>query len=378
MRGNAGAIVLAALALPGVWLVPAPAQAQAAPEKGSLAFKYQHYQDSQPGLRRITANSPSLYALVPVGPYWAVEGTLAIDTLSGATPRWQSAVSSASGMREERKAGEIKVTRYLGRSAYSAGLSHSTERDLASTALALQGKWSSADNITTWNIGVASSEDSITPTNGGLRNVSKENKHADELLVGLAQAVSSDDLLEVNLTLNAGKGFYNDPYKLFDVRPEARKQAALLGRWNHRLAGDGSTLRSSYRFYRDSFGVRTHTAQLEWAKRAGERLVLTPLLRYDRQSAAWFYAVPVLDDAGQIVLPTLAPTGFSSGDSRLSAFGAVTLGLKADFKLSEDWAVEGKWEAYGQRAAWRLGGQGTQGLAPFRATTVQLGARYRF
>jgi hypothetical protein len=375
-RGGAGAIVLAALALPGVWLPQA--HAQGAPEKGTIAFKYLHYQDSQPGLKRITVNSPSVYLLAPVGRDWSVEGSLVVDALSGATPRWQTAVSSASRMSEERAAGDVKVTRYFDRSSYSVGISHSKEHDYASNAISLAGRWSSADNNTTWNIGIASSEDTIQPTDGGVAGVGKRKKRSDEMLIGLTQPLSSTDLVQVNGTFSAGEGYYDDPYKLLDTRPDRRKQAALLTRWNHHFTGDGSTLRSGYRYYRDSYGIKASTLELEWAKPINEQFMLTPLLRYYTQSAARFYAEPVLDANGEIVIPTQAPGGLNSGDQRLSAFGAVTVGLKADYKITADWAVDGKLETYEQRGDWRFGGQGTKGLDPFRATFVQFGARYRF
>jgi hypothetical protein len=375
-RGTSGAIVLAALALPGVWQ-PA-AHAEGAPEKGAIAFKYLHYQESQPGLKRIKVDSPSVYILAPVGRDWAVEGSLVVDSLSGATPRWQTAVSSASVMREERAAGDVKVTRYFDRSSYSVGFSHSAEHDYVSNAISLNGSWSTADNNTTWNIGLGSSDDTIKPTSGFVNNVGKRNKRSSEMLVGLTQVLTSTDIVQVNVTFNAGEGFYSDPYKLLDSRPEARKQAAGLVRWNHHFEGDGSTLRSGYRYYRDSYGIKAHTVQLDWAKPLSDDLMLTPLLRYYSQNAARFYTQPEFDSSGQIVIPTVAPAGLSSGDQRLSAFGAVTVGLKADYKLTADWSVDGKLEAYEQRTDWQLGGKSGQALDPFRATFVQFGARYRF
>lgn len=373
---TSGAIVLAALALPGVWAPPA--HAETAPEKGVIAFKYLYYQDSQPGLKRITVNSPSVYVLAPIGSNWSVEGSLVIDSLSGATPRWQTAVSSASRMSEERAAGDIKVTRYFDRSSYSVGLSHSSENDYVSTAISLNGSWSTADNNTTWNIGVASSEDKIEPTDGGVNSIGLRNKRSDEMVIGLTQVLSRTDIVQLNATLSAGEGFYSDPYKLLDVRPEVRKQAAALARWNHHFEGDGSTLRSSYRYYRDTYGVKAHTFQFDWAKPVSESLMLTPLLRYYSQSAARFYVEPVYDNTGAVVFPVPAAGQLISGDQRLSAYGAVTLGLKVDYKLTEDWAVDGKLETYEQRGDWHLGGKGTKGLDPFRATFVQFGARYRF
>ncbi len=376
MSGSHGAVVLAALALPGVWTPPA--HAENAPEKGTLAFKYLHYQDSQPGLKRITVNSPSVLVVAPVGRDWAVEGSLVVDTLSGATPRWQSAISSASTMREERTAGDVRVTRYFDRSSYSIGLSHSKEHDYVSTAVSLSGSWSTADNNTTLNLGIGASKDKIDPTNGGVAGIHGEKKDSNELIVGLTQALTANDLLQMNVTYSQGKGFYSDPYKTLDERPRARKQAAALARWNHHLDGDQSTLRSSYRFYRDSYGIRAHTLQAEWAKPLNEQVSLTPLLRYYSQSAARFYTDAQYDASGFPVFPTLAPGQLNSGDQRLSAFGAVTVGLKADYKLTPDWSVDGKLERYEQRSNWRFGGQGSVGVDPFRAMAVQFGTSYRF
>ena len=374
--GGMGAVVLAALALPGVW--SGPAQAQGKPEKGTLAFKYLYYQDSQPGLKRVTVNSPSVYVLAPVGKDWAVEGSMVLDVLSGATPRWQTAVSSASKMSEERAAGDIKVTRYFDRSSYSAGLSYSKENDYISTAISLGASWSTPDNNTTWAVGVGGTSDKIEPTNGGLVGLTRDKRDSTELMIGVTQALSSTDLVQANVTFSSGEGYYSDPYKALDERPRRRKQAALLTRWNHHFVDDGSTLRSSYRFYRDTFGIRAHTVQAEWAKPLGENLTVTPLLRYYSQSAAHFYSEAVYDASGFPVFPTLATGQINSGDQRLSAFGAVTMGLKADYKLTPDWSVDGKVEQYEQRADWKLGGEGSPRMDPFRATFVQFGARMRF
>lgn len=375
-RGPSGAIVLAALALPGVWQAPAHAQA---PEKGVIAIKHLYYQDSQPGLTRITVNSPSVYLLAPIGRDWAVEGSLVVDSLSGATPRWQTAVSSASVQRERRTAGDVKVTRYFERSSYSAGVTYSTENDYVSTAVSVGGSWSTADNNTTWNIGVGASDDVIKPTSGAVNNPpGTQRKRSTEMLVGLTQVLTKNDIVQANVTFTSGEGFYSDPYKLLDERPGSRKQAAGLVRWNHHFDGDGSTLRSGYRYYRDSYGIKAHSVQFDWAKPVGSDLMLTPLVRYYSQNAARFYVAPELDAAGQIIIPTVAPGGLNSGDQRLSSFGAVTVGLKADYQLTPDWSVDGKLEAYEQRGDWQLGGKGTKGLDPFKATFVQFGARYRF
>ncbi len=374
-RGH-GAVVLAAVALPGVWIPPA--HADAAPENGVIAFKYLYYEDAQPGLRRIRVDSPSLYVMAPIGAQWMVEASAVVDALSGATPRWQSAISSASVMHEERKAADIKVTRYFDRASYAIGASRSTEHDYASSAVSLTGSWSSDDNNTTWNLGVAGARDRINPTDGGVPGVSGRSKQTAELMIGVTQAVSSVDLAQLNLTYSAGRGYYDDPYKLLDRRPDRRRQLALLARWNHHLETDRSTLRGSYRFYGDSFGISAHTLQGEWVKPVSEALTLTPSVRLYTQSAATFYAAARYDANGAPILPSVRAGQLNSGDQRLSAFGAVTLGLKAQYRLDALWTVDLKFEAYEQRSGWRIGGAGSDHVDPFRARIVQFGVSRKF
>lgn len=375
-RRRLGAVVSAALSLPGVYV--GSVHAAGAPEKGVIAFKYLHYQDSQPGLQRIKVDSPSLYVLAPVGSDWSVEGSAVVDSLSGATPRWQSTVSTASTMHEERKAGDVKVTRYFERSSYAIGASHSAEHDYVSNAVSLEGSWSSADNNTTLNVGVAGASDRIHPVNGGQQNVSNETRKTVELIVGVTQALSASDLAQVNLTYSHGTGYFSDPYKTLDFRPRQRTQGALLARWNHHFDDDRSTVRLSYRFYRDSYRINAHTVQAEWVKPVTSSFTLTPLVRLYSQSAASFYVDSQTDPAGFPIFPDVAPGQLNSGDQRLSAFGAITLGLKAEVRITPLWTVDGKLEGYEQRSNWRVGGQGSTGLDPFRATFVQFGTSRRF
>jgi len=63
-RSPAGALLAAALALPGI--VPVDAKAQAAPDRGWIELKYLDYRDWQPGAARITVRSPSIYGVVPL------------------------------------------------------------------------------------------------------------------------------------------------------------------------------------------------------------------------------------------------------------------------------------------------------------------------
>jgi hypothetical protein len=65
-------------------------------------------------------------------------------------------------------------------------------------------------------------------------------------------------------------------------------------------------------------------------------------------------------------------------DQRLSAFGALTLGIKIEKKIAKEWLVDVKYENYEQRAGWSIAGGGDSGLAPFSVTFLQLGLSRQF
>lgn len=376
--GKAGAIIAAALSLPGV-IVPATALADTAPERGEIAIKYLQYQDSQPDLSRIRVRAPSVYVMVPLSPKWSVEGSWVSDTVSGATPRYHTAVSGATRkMSDKRIAEDVKVTRYEERSSYSLSLSHSGENDYQSNAGGLSASFSSDDNNRTWNVGVGYAADRISSTNDPTLH---QRKNTVEFMAGVTQAWTANDLVQVNLTFNRGHGYYSDPYKEPDIRPDKRTQSILLTRWNHHFSEMSSTLKSTYRYYHDNFGINAHTVGAEWVQSVGDRWTVTPELRYYTQGAASFYYDPVYDPVVGAPYPPgyfTNPPQFISPDQRLSAFGAITAGLKVALKLSADWTVDVKAERYEQRGSWRLGGQGSPGLEPFRATFIQFGVSTRF
>lgn len=371
-----GLFTAAALLLPGVMpaFIPTTARAETAPTEGIIALKVLSYRDWQADLDRIRVTSPSLYVLAPINGQWSVEGALTHDNVSGASPRWHMNVSGASRMQDRRTAADVKLVRYFGRAAVGVRFAYSDENDYRSNALAVDARMNSEDNNTTWNIGLGAVYDSINPVNHLVVN---EHKRTAELIVGVTQAVTPVDVVQLNFTYSAGRGYFSDPYKLADQRPRIRNQGAMLARWNHHFEDDGSTLRSSYRLYGDTFGVSAHTATVEWVKPLGERFSVTPSLRYHTQSAAKFYFDPVYDPEIGEPFPVGSPTHFSP-DTRLSAFGALTVGVKLGWKFADKWAADVKIERYQQRSNWRFGGGGSPGLSPFYAQFWQVGLSRTF
>jgi len=379
-------VLLATLALPGLAalcaLAPLAANAENAPEKSTISVMSGHYEDSQPGLERVKVSAPQIYAQVPIASDWAVEGSWVGDSVSGASPRMHTQRSGASVMHDYRSAGDVKVTRYLARAAYAASLTYSDEHDYTSRALGLEGRWSSDDNNRTWTLGYGGAYDTIDNSSTGTNTAINQHKHTQEVMAGVTQVLTPGDIVQGNLTRSVGHGYYNDPYKFFDVRPNQRQEWITLLRWNHYLDSYGAALHTSYRYHSDSFGVNSHTVGLDWVQPAG-RWTLTPGVRYTTQSAASFYFDPVLDAQGQYdTLATMqraaSLSGNKSADQRLAAWGAVTLSLKASYALTPDTSVNLNLQRYRQSASWRLGGGGSPGLDPLSATFVQVGLTHHF
>jgi Protein of unknown function (DUF3570) len=362
-------LLAAALALP----LAAPVHAESAPERGLVSLKYLDYLDRQPGADRIRVKAPSALVVAPLSGNWALSGTLVSDAISGASPAYRT--EQLTGLTDHRRAGTADITRYFPRGTLTLGAAISSEADYLSRALALQGTLASEDKNTTWSAGLAHSGDVINPST---RVVKDEKKNVLDLNVGVTQVMGVADIVQINLGWSRGRGYFTDPYKLFDERPRERDRSTLLLRWNHHFDGSGGTLRSSWRYFHDNWQVRAHTLGFEYVQPLGGGWSVMPLLRLYTQSAAEFY-VNEAASTDDPFAPNPATAGtYHSSDQRLSGFGAVTLGLKVAKQINADWSADVKFETYKQRGSWRAMGGGSTGLADFLFRSVQVGVATAF
>ena len=365
---RSAALIAAALALPGI--LPAPVHAQTAPDEGVVALRYLDYRDWQPGARRMTVRNPSLYALVPLGGSLAVEGSVIYDAMSGASPLHHDTLSGASGLgiTDYRTAGDMRLTKYIDGNALAFGVAGSYERDYKSRAASFEWRRASADRNTTLAVGLAATRDSIDSANGVAKN---QHKETYDLLLGVTQVLSSESLVESSLTWSDGRGYYSDPYKLLDTRPDRRRIFAWLTRYNRYLPEPDATLRVAYRYLDDSFGERSHMVEASWVQTLPRGFTLTPTLRYYTQGAADFYHDPPFPEGSVPGQPYTA-------DTRLSAYGAITAGLRLAKSFPGGVTADIAFTFYRQRAGWRAGGDGSPGLSEFSARWIEVGLEKRF
>ncbi|MEI6757096.1 MAG: DUF3570 domain-containing protein [Chlorobium sp.] len=363
------ALFAAAMALPSSH----PAFAEAAPERGTVAFKYLNYEDRQPSAERIKVNAYSVSAMAPIAGKWSINTTYTNDSVSGASPHYYNSLSGAS-ISEHRQAVDLGVTRYLSRGSVTVGTSYSDENDYISRGYSAEGSLSTEDKNTTFTLGGSYTTDTINPTGQKDKFFAKRTVAG---LVGVTKVLTKQDIVQLNFGYSNGRGDFNDHYKSVDVRPEKRVGKTVMTRWNHHFDGTDGTSRLSYRFYTDTFGINAHTFGLEYVQPVVNDWTVTPSARYYSQTAANFYH-PVEDPADPTAYPNVGLNEIVSCDQRLSAFGAITLGIKVEKRIAKEWLVDAKFEHYEQRSGWGLSGKGDPGLASFSARFVQLGVSREF
>jgi hypothetical protein len=366
LSAPASALIAAALALPG--LLPAAAHAQA-PDQALFAARYLDYRDWQPGERRMLITSPSFYVLKPFDSV-VLEASLVHDAISGASPLYHNTLSGASGVgvHDYRKAGDVKVTKYLDRWAIGVGAAFSSEHDYLSRAASLDVRYSTDDRNTTYAFGIGGASDRIDSEN---QIAIGERRHTVDFLVGVTQALDADTIVQSNLTYSRGHGYYSDPYKVLDTRPDSRRVFAWLTRLNRYAPAYDATVKLSYRYLHDSFGSDSHALEAAWRQSLPMDFALTPSLRYYTQSAADFYRDPPFAQGFVAGEPYTA-------DTRLSAFGAFTPALRVEKMFAGGWTVDVAVAFYRQRSSYRLGGNGSPGLEPFSARWIEAGVAKTF
>jgi hypothetical protein len=364
----AGALLAAALALPGI--VPNETRAQAAPDRGQIMVKYLDYRDWQPGADRMTVRSPSLYAAVPLSDTLVVEGSIVYDSMSGASPLYFNTLSGASGLgvTDYRSAGDVKVTKYFDGVSVAVGAAVSTERDYLSRAGSIELRVFSDDRNRTWAFAFGGANDRINPVNGVVVNAPRNTL---DFLVGITQALSVSSIVQSNFTYSRGHGYYSDPYKPLDTRPDHREVFAWLTRYNLHLPQPDATLRLSFRYLHDSFGSSSGALEATWFQPLPQGWSIAGSLRYYTQSAASFYYNPPFPDGYQ-------PGRDYTADTRLSAFGAFTPALAVARTFADGWNVDVKFAFYRQRAGWQLAGNGSPGIEPFSARWIEFGVAKTF
>ena len=303
----------------------------------------------------------------------SLEGEFVYDALSGATPygalptpgtrNWLKEIEP-----DERTAGTLAAAIRWGIHTTTPQFAYSLENDYESIGFSVNHAIDFNEKNTTLALGAAYTHDNIFANT--LAN--NETKDSGDLLIGVTQLLGPKTVLTANLTLGTAHGYLNDPYKGVHIpyypdplnpdptvvtfgedRPSERNKQICFLSLTHFVTPAKGSAEASYRLYHDSYGILSHTVQLNWYQKIGKRVVVSPMFRFANQNEADFYMTQLpgdytLNDPSDPYYAPL-PEHYSS-DYRLAAMNTFTYGISVTARIvnrvSLDFAYK-RYEMYG-------------------------------
>jgi hypothetical protein len=277
--------------------------------------------------------------------YGQIDLLLSHDSISGASPTGGyptlnvTTSTSASGhssttaagkipmvqYMDERKSEGITYSRRIGAHLPTVDLSHSVEKDYIAKGYGLSDDWTMFEGRGTLHYGLSLADDMVAPVTSTLRLPKKTRGYS----LGWTWVFGEDDLLDVGASRMNQKGDLNEPYLIvpvgtttvLDRRPDTRARDAYFLKQAHYFEWDGA-LKTTYRFYKDDWGLKAHTLDFTYDQHLDDGWILTPRVRLYTQNAATFYDAK-FD----------SPQAYMSADYRLSAFSSVLLGCAVSTEI---------------------------------------------
>lgn len=355
----------------------------------AVSYKFQDYRESA-GRIAVRVHAALVEKDLGTNAQLKIHGI--VDTITGATPTGEPERTPGAGVPlshidEKRKAWGLDVSRQFGRVRIAAGTANSRESDYVSNGWSLNTLTDFNAKNTTLALGIAGTRDDVKV----FFQQARREKESLDLIAGLTQLIDPRTVVTVNLTRSHASGYLSDPYKIIEKntevlpglflrrtfsenRPDSRTKWIVLAAVNRAVPALGAAIDASYRFHRDDFGIVTHTLNLEWYQKLGERFTLRPHVRVLQQSAADFY-FPSL--TGSAITPGAIPTGaapFYSADYRLSELRTVNAGLKVVWTPAAAVQFDAAIESYEM-----TGRDGVTSPSAYpRATIFTLGGKYLF
>ena len=335
------------------------AQADAPPEYTELGLRYSEYtEDDTSGSKTFGGSSErydvdvaQFHLLAPVSDNWSVALDVQWEDMSGASPWFvgqsldgsPKVIMSGASIADTRTDVSVTTRYYYDRGNAGFNYTRSDEDDYESDSISLDASLNSADGLRTYSGAISASQDDIEPTQGSVpTNTLKDEKDIRSAWIGVTQIVSQRALMKFGLSYTYRDGFLTDPYKLHDKRPDQRKEWAASAGYRHFFIDANAALHADYRYFDDDWGISSHTVDLAWHQNLGERTRLIPFLRYYTQDKADFF-----DNIADL------EARYYADDYRLSAFGAITAGLRAQHEFG-NWSVNVTGERYQTKESWGL------------------------
>jgi hypothetical protein len=366
LRERLGKAALALLLVPS-----AAAAADTAAATNQVDFTGLFYGEQS----RVQVYEPIVRATRLFGDGQSLSAQLGIDVITGASPSGArpsagvQTTTTASGHIVTIPAGTIPLVKFQDHRAgldaewqkpwgriFATTLGAHASREKDYQSLGVTGKVSAElfQKLLTVTAGGGYNDDSVFPTGGtpiglsdGTEVSNKSNsKKVTSLLLGVSRILTNRWIVSLDGSRTLEKGYLTEPYKVIslvnpfsgepvdqvtDNRPSTRNRtSALLSSAYHFTHDIGY---ASYRYYWDTWGIRSNTVDLKYRKDLGDDWYIEPHVRYYRQTAADFFTTGIST--------FLAPPEFATADYRLGQLTTLTLGANFAFHIGE--IIPGQW-----------------------------------
>ena len=331
-------------------------------------YRYEDYAEDN---GRIHIRTHGVFFESDLKPWLSLKGNYIYDGISGATPTGTPPPAGETLGRQVtiediRRAGFIEPKIKIGNHSFSPQLSYSLESDYKSLGTAFSHSIEFNDKNTTVTWGVGHSFDHILPNDGQATPESPEittplSKNSTDFLIGFTQLLGQKTVVGMNLTIGYSEGYLSDPYKrvLFqdfpyfggaytgfpENRPNHKQREVVYLSLQHAFPTLKSAFEGSYRFHHDDWGINANTLTAQWHQKIGQRLTLSPILRYHTQTRADFYAPSFPGDPTD---PTFVPNipELYSADYRLSELESWTYGTSLSLRVHDRVTIELGYKRY--------------------------------
>ena len=274
--------------------------------------------------------------------------TLTHDSISGASPTGAypkldvttsaSGASSASGAfplardRNHRNALGLAYGKSVGSHLPTVDISYSKEDDYVARGAGISDAWSLFAGRGTLHYGLSEGDDISEPVTNQLHLAKKSLSYA----AGWTWILDGENLFDISASRTHLHGYLDEPYKVVPVgaalvpdhRPDSRTRDALLFKFGHYYPWQAA-LKSSYRFYKDDWGIRAHTLDFAYDQRLDGGWSVGAEFRAYTQTAAAFF--------GNVFS---TPQPYLSSDYRLSAFSSALGGLSLAWEIQDGFVVK--------------------------------------
>ena len=321
-----------------LWLGASVTHAGVLPEDRA-DFLYHVYQGDG-----ITVKGPAILVRKKFGETVSADVNYETDTVTGASI--DARASGASSLQEHRRQWSSGVSYMRGKTTYNVSYMNSTESDYVSRNMTFGITEDMFGDLTTVSLGFTRGKDDVSKRAGpgvyipalgiGKENESKVDRRNYRL--GWSQILTKNLIANLDYESSAMDGYLQNPYRRVrygapnskttsfqdEKYPRTRTTNALGVSGQYYLPYRAS-LKASYRYFTDSWGIVAHTGELEYVHPLKGRLsnfTIEGMGRYYTQTHADFYSD---------LFPFIDAQNFEARDKILSTF--------------DDWSVRvgGSW-----------------------------------